>query len=160
MPINAIKHRHRYTAAILALACVCLLGYTGTLRADNLIEVEETFFRLTFDETTHSYRKTPVDTARPGDLIELQITATNTGETTVRNLELINTVPGGRSELVEGSFQLDESIGEYRLSPNDERFFPPSADIPPEQINYVQWLIYELPPGESATLSYRLRLLP
>lgn len=140
------------------LAWLCLLSFSTQSWAENRIEVVETFYRLTFDEELNAYRKTAIDTARPGDLIELRITATNIGQTTARDIELINSVPKGNAELIPDSFSLDEANSEYRLSPNDERFFPPNADIPPESIRYVQWLIFELKPGQSSELSYRLRL--
>lgn len=135
------------------LLCWPLLGL-----AENRIEVTETFYSLTFDEDSRTYQRIAIDTARPGDLVELRISATNIGDSVAHDVELINTVPTGRSELVPGSFEVEDGSGEFRLSRNGDTFFPPSVEMPPEQVRYVQWLIYELEAGTSAELSYRLRI--
>lgn len=153
-----VRNRFQPKQALFALMWLCLLSAPLAALAENKIEVEETFFRLTFDEETKSYQKIAIETARPGDLIELRIQATNIGESSAKNVELVNTLPGGISKLVEDSFDLDDAVGEYRLSRTGKTFFPPTAEIPPQEIRYVQWLIYQIDPGESTHLSYRIRI--
>lgn len=144
---------------ITALTLIALASSASA--QDNLIEVDEQFYRLSYDIESGEYRRTPVDEARPGELLELLITATNTGSRTARNLDLINSVPtddAGRSLLVAGSFRVDESIGEFRLSRNGQTFFPASVDMAAEEVRFVQWLIFSLPPGEQVEFSYRLSI--
>lgn len=151
----------KYSLMSLVTA-LSLLALASTVSAEeNLIEVDEQFYRLSYHIDSGEYRRVPVDEARPGELLELLITATNRGNQTARNLDLVNSVPtddAGRSLLVAGSFRVDESLGEFRLSRNGETFFPAGVDMAAEDVRFVQWLIFSLPPGEQVEFSYRLSI--
>lgn len=139
-------------ALLIALLFLALPGW-----GENRIAVGETFYQLTQDDDGR-YQRREVDQVRPGTLVELVVTATNAGATTARNVELVNTLPGGRASLVADSFRVDDNLAEYRVSPSGETWFPPSVEMPAAEIRYVQWLILTLLPGQSTELSYRLRI--
>lgn len=137
-------------------AFLCLLSIGAA--AESQIEVKETFYRLTKAEGDTNFTRTEIIEARPGDLLELEVEAVNIGTQTLTDLLLVNTVPSGGAQLIEGSFKLDGHVGEFRLSRNGNTFFPAGVDMPADEIGYIQWLIYSLPAGERAVLSYRLRV--
>ncbi|WP_169579612.1 DUF11 domain-containing protein [Saccharospirillum impatiens] len=148
-------NRTRYTRLWL-VSLLCLISF-GTI-AESQIEVKETFYRLTKAEGDANFNRAEIIEARPGDLLELEVEAVNTGTQTLTDLLLVNTVPTGGAQLIEGSFKLDGRDGEFRLSRNGNTFFPAGVDMPANEIGYIQWLIYSLPAGERAVLSYRLRV--
>lgn len=145
------KHTRLWLITVL-----CLISF-GAL-AESQIEVKETFYRLTKAEGDTNFNRTEIAEARPGDLLELEVVAVNIGTQTLTDLLLVNTVPTGGAQLIEGSFKLDGRDGEFRLSRNGNTFFPAGVDMPANEIGYIQWLIYSLPVGERAILSYRLRV--
>lgn len=145
------KHTRLWLVTVL-----CLLS-VGAL-AESQIEVKETFYRLTKAEGDTNFNRAEITEARPGDLLELEVVAVNIGTQTLTDLLLVNTVPTGGAQLIEGSFKLDGRDGEFRLSRNGNTFFPAGVDMPANEIGYIQWLIYSLPAGERAVLSYRLRV--
>lgn len=145
------KHLRIWLAAFL-----CLLSIGAV--AESQIEVKETFYRLTKADDDTNFSRTETTEARPGDLLELEVEAVNIGTQTLTDLLLVNTVPTGGAQLIEGSFKLDGRDGEFRLSRNGNTFFPAGVDMPADEIGYIQWLIYSLPAGEKAVLSYRLRV--
>jgi hypothetical protein len=135
---------------------LCLLSLNAV--AESQIEVKETFYRLTRADGDAGFNRTVIKDARPGDLLELEVEAINIGSQELTDLLLVNTVPAGGARLIEDSFNLDGREGEFRLSRNGNTFFPAGVDMPADEIGYVQWLIYSLPAGERAVLSYRLRV--
>ncbi|WP_127555504.1 DUF11 domain-containing protein [Saccharospirillum alexandrii] len=145
------KHPRLWLVTLLCLISV------GAL-AESQIEVKETFYRLTKAEGDTNFNRAEITEARPGDLLELEVEAVNTGNQTLTDLLLVNTVPTGGAQLIEGSFKLDGRDGEFRLSRNGNTFFPAGVEMPANEIGYIQWLIYSLPAGERAVLSYRLRV--
>ncbi|MHA7878492.1 MAG: hypothetical protein ACX931_01780 [Saccharospirillum sp.] len=160
MPI-AVTITQRTGRLLRGLILVVIALAWPTWASDNLIEIDEQFYRLSYDIDSGEYRRTPVEEARPGELLELRISAVNRGTGTARNLDLVNSVPtdsSGRSLLVAQSFRIDESLGEFRLSSNGETFFPAGVEMPAEEVRFVQWLIYALPAGEQVEFSYRLSI--
>lgn len=145
------KHARLWLVTLLCLFSV------GAL-AESQIEVKETFYRLTKSEGDTNFNRAEITEARPGDLLELEVEAVNIGNQTLTDLLLVNTVPTGGAQLIEGSFKLDGRDGEFRLSRNGNTFFPAGVEMPANEIGYIQWLIYSLPAGERAVLSYRLRV--
>ncbi|WP_394169231.1 hypothetical protein [Saccharospirillum alexandrii] len=145
------KHARLWLVSLLCLISV------GAL-AESQIEVKETFYRLTKAEGDTNFNRAEITEARPGDLLELEVEAVNIGNQTLTDLLLVNTVPTGGAQLIEGSLKLDGRDGEFRLSRNGNTFFPAGVEMPANEIGYIQWLIYSLPAGERAVLSYRLRV--
>ncbi|WP_320824668.1 hypothetical protein [Reinekea sp.] len=124
----------------------------------NVVEVTESFYKLVFDETTNLYRRTATSDARPGDLIELVITAVNQSDQTVEEVELINSVPAGPIQLIGDSFQWDPSTSLYRISRNGQTFFQADAELDPSDIHFIQWVIFSLEPTQSLQLAYRIQI--
>lgn len=139
--------------ALLLLLCLPLVA-----TAENKIELTENFFKLTFNEESGVYTKEEVEAVKPGDLVELDIKATNIGGNVAKNVELVNTVPTGSAQMVDGSITVDQHLAEVRLSRDGDTYFPAAVEIPAEDIRYVKWVIYELEPAASLSLSYRLRV--
>lgn len=122
------------------------------------INVDEVFYSLVLDPSTNRYSRTPTTQAKPGDLIELVITATNNSNTTITNAELVNSVPTGPIDLLVDSFDTDLARSLYRYSTNGTSFFPTDSTIDPDKIRYIQWFIFSLEPNESLEFSYRLQI--
>ena len=128
--------------------------------AVNLIDVSETFFRLTFNEDTNTYQRTLTTEAKTGDLIEIVVTAVNAGDNRAIDIELVNSIPYGPVRLVDGSFKTNALNGLYRISRNGKDFFPSDAGIDSSEIRFIQWVIFELDPDEAAEFKYRIRINP
>lgn len=124
----------------------------------NVVNVSETFFQLVRDAETDTLVRQPTNEASPGDLIEIVIQATNASDEPVTDVELTNSVPKGPVTLLRDSFQTDLNNGLYRLSRNGSDFFPAEADLEAADINFLQWLIFKLEPGESEQFSYRIQI--
>ncbi|WP_287438718.1 hypothetical protein, partial [Reinekea sp.] len=126
----------------------------------NVVEVSESFYRLVLDDTGQGFNRVATAEARPGDLIELVISAVNQSDQTLEDIELINSVPSGAIQLLADSFQWDPSKGLYRISRDGETFFQADADLDPADIHFIQWLIFSLRPAESLQLAYRIQIDP
>lgn len=126
----------------------------------NVVEVSESFYRLVWDDADQGFRREATSEARPGELIELVISAVNLSDQALADIELINSVPSGPLRLLTDSFQWDASKGLYRISRDGETFFPADAELDPADIHFIQWLIFSLRPAESLHLAYRLQLDP
>ena len=126
----------------------------------NVVEVSESFYRLVLDDTGQGFKRVATAEARPGDLIELVISAVNQSDQTLEDIELINSVPSGAIQLLADSFQWDPSKGLYRISRDGETFFQADADLDPADIHFIQWLIFSLRPAESLQLAYRIQIDP
>jgi uncharacterized repeat protein (TIGR01451 family) len=124
----------------------------------NVVNVAEVFYKLDFNAETNIYTRSRTQEAGPGDLIELVITATNSSDEAVTDVEMVNTVPTGPIDLLTDSFETNLTQSLYRFSRNGKDFFPADADIDPALIGYVQWLIFNLEPNESIDLKYRIRI--
>ncbi|MEJ2072538.1 MAG: hypothetical protein P8X79_03645 [Reinekea sp.] len=125
---------------------------------ENTVEVSEQFYKLTRDTDTGAYRRIVASEAHPGDLIELVVTAVNTGDYEATNLLLTNTVPLGPIQMLRESITINEDQGLYRLSRNGSDFFPKDTELDDNTIRYIQWLIFKMPPNKTFELSYRLRI--
>jgi len=124
----------------------------------NVIEVNESFFRLKLNEENGSYARFSTNEARPGDLIELVVNAQNKSDEVVKDVEMVNSIPEGPIQLLANSFKIDTERSLYRISRDGETFFPAEAELDPSEIRFVQWVIYSLQPGEEIQLSYRIKI--
>lgn len=124
----------------------------------NVVNVGETFYRLVLNNETNVYTRTETNEARPGDLIEIVISAVNASDERVADVELINTVPQGPLRLVENSFQTDLTNSLYRISRNGETFFPADAGLDANSIQFIQWVIFSLEPNQQIDFKYRIRI--
>ena len=124
----------------------------------DIVEVSERFFRLTPDAQNNGYQRTATSEAKPGDLIELVITAVNTSPVTVNDVEMVNSVPKGPVSFLRNSIAIDEGKSLYRLSRNGTDFFPADAPLQASSIGYIQWLIFSLAPNERTEMRYRIKV--
>lgn len=122
------------------------------------VEVDETFYRLIRNRSTQELERRAATQARPGDLIELVVRATNNSDDVVRNVELNNTLPNGPITLLRESINTDESKSAYRISRNGQTFFPADAPLNAAEIRFIQWVIVQLNPQETLELSYRFEI--
>jgi uncharacterized repeat protein (TIGR01451 family) len=124
----------------------------------NYVNVSESFYRLTFNSETNIYTREATNEAKPGDLIEIVITAVNASDETVTDVEMINTIPAGPLQLLANSFKTNERKSLYLLSRNGQDFFPSDIEFAAEEIRFIQWLVLSLAPGESIDFSYRIQI--
>lgn len=127
-----------------------------TSQAVNVVNVSEAFYLLTYNEATASYSREPTGKAKPGDLVEIVVTAVNASTQRVSDIELVNSVPQAPAQLVADSLSTNLQRSLYRVSRNGQSFFPADAEIDPASIGFIQWLIFSLAPGEQLQLSYRM----
>ncbi|EAR08487.1 hypothetical protein [Reinekea blandensis] len=126
----------------------------------NVVNVSETFFRVTTDPETGSETRTATQEAKPGDLIEIVIAANNASDETLRDVELTNVVPSGPVQLLLDTIDTNFNNGLYRLSRNGSDFFPAEAELDADTVGFIQWVIFSLPAGETATFRYRIQINP
>ena len=126
----------------------------------NVVNVSETFFRVTADPDTGAETRTATQEAKPGDLIEIVIAATNASDETLRDVELTNVVPSGPVQLRLDTIDTNLNNGLYRLSRNGTDFFPAEAELDANTVRFIQWVIFSLPAGETATFRYRIQINP
>lgn len=124
----------------------------------NYVNVSESFFRLNFNAETNIYTREATNEAKPGDLIEIVITAVNASDETVKDVEMINTIPSGPLKLLSDSFKTNERKSLFLLSRNGQDFFPSDVEFAAEEIRFIQWLVLTLEPGESIDFSYRIQI--
>lgn len=125
----------------------------------NVISVSENFFKLRpLNSAEGSFERVQTNEARPGDLIELVITANNESDERLTQVSLVNTVPQGPVSFLKETVNFDIERGTYFISRNGDSYFPGNTDIPAEEVNFLQWVINELAPGETLTLSYRIQI--
>jgi uncharacterized repeat protein (TIGR01451 family) len=124
----------------------------------NVVDVTESFYKLVFNDETNIYTRSETSEAKPGDLIELVITATNQSDETVSDVEMTNTVPTGPILLLTESFETNLTQSLFRVSRNGKDFFPSDAQLEAGSIRYIQWVILTLAPGESLDFKYRIQI--
>ncbi|TCS41433.1 hypothetical protein [Reinekea marinisedimentorum] len=135
-----------------------ITGITQSAVKVNVVEVNETFYKLTFDPESNIYQRKQITEAKPGDLIELVISAENKSDSVLTDIELVNLVPEGPVQLLLDSIRTNEEDGQYRVSRDGKTYFPADADFDPEDINFIQWVIYSMQPGDTHELAYRISI--
>jgi hypothetical protein len=163
-----MKPATRLALAIAALltASICFAETSSTMGDKNsaantkvnVVELTETFYKLKFDPETNSYQRQAITEAKPGDLIELVIRAENQSDVILKNTELINFVPEGPVNVLLDSIVMDNEAGQYRVSRDGKTYFPTDAQINSDDINFIQWVIYSMQPGDIQELTYRIAI--
>lgn len=111
----------------------------------------------------------PTTEARPGDVIEYQVTYHNTGKQPARQVAATLPVPDGGMAYQDGS----ASPGAFQASVDGVHFSAPplkreivrdghrvSESVPPAEYRFLRWNIGDLAPGQSQTVHARMRLAP
>ena len=124
----------------------------------NVIEVTERYYLLEFDAASNAYLKSITQEANPGDLIEIEVTATNKSDESVKEVEMVNTLPTGPVEFLKDSVTLDSERGFYSISVTGETYFPPDTEIEAKDIRYIKWQIFSLGINDTLRLSYQIKI--
>lgn len=108
-----------------------------------------------------------VTEARPGDVIEYQVTYRNTGTTPAKQVHATLPVPPGGMAYLEGS----AVPAEIQASADGEQFAPTplkrnvmrngklvSETVPPSEYRALRWRLGDLAPGQTVIVSARMRL--
>jgi uncharacterized repeat protein (TIGR01451 family) len=122
----------------------------------NIVEINEFYYLLEYDEESETYLRALTQEAEPGDLVEIEIIATNRSDEIVKEVEMVNTIPAGPTSFQRDSVRLDTEQGFYRISSTGKTFFSPDAEIASEDIRFLKWQIFSLGVGDTLTLSYRI----
>ncbi|MFQ3231106.1 hypothetical protein [Reinekea sp.] len=126
----------------------------------NLVEINEFYYLLEYDEGSGTYLRSLTQEAKPGDLIEIEIIATNLSDEIVEEVEMVNTIPTGPVSFIPDSVKLDSKRGFYRISSTGQTFFSPETEIAAADINFIKWQIFALGISDTLTLSYQIKISP
>ncbi|HEX7022489.1 MAG TPA: hypothetical protein VF171_06505 [Trueperaceae bacterium] len=119
---------------------------------------------VTGEDGNKQEKFTQATTARPGQVVEYRVSATNTGETTLPagTVEIIGPVPQG-THYLEGSAtpSSEQRLTEFSADGGQSWSEPPvlvNGEVAkPESYTAVRWtLLSDLEPGKSATFVYRV----
>ncbi len=124
----------------------------------NVVDVSEKFFKLTIDESNNLYSRAETTEAKPGDLIELEITAVNSSDVSLNNIDITNSIVSGPVDFVSGSIRTDEASSLFRVSRNGTDYFPADAQKSLPTVSHIQWVIFSLEPNEQIKLYYRVKI--
>jgi uncharacterized repeat protein (TIGR01451 family) len=111
----------------------------------------------------------PADEARPKDVLEYRVTYTNTGETTLRNVIVVDPVPVGTEYVVRSATRPQEGAVEFSIDGGKSYHVWPirikklTADgkevdalATPDMVTHIQWTIAnDFKPETEVTFSYR-----
>jgi len=109
---------------------------------------------------------------RPGDIIQYTLTATNHGTQPAHNVEIIDPIPKGTEYVLDSAsgegvtlsysidggriYQSPPVFSDFRLADGAIEKRP----APASRYTHVKWLVTQpLPPGASATVTLRVRVL-
>lgn len=126
----------------------------------NLVEINEFYYLLEYDEDSGTYLRSLTQEAKPGDLIEIEIIAKNLSDEVVEEVEMVNTIPTGPVTFIPESVKLDSARGFYRISATGQTFFSPETEIAPSDIRFIKWQIFALGISDTLTLSYQIKITP
>lgn len=156
---------NRIASAIVMWAL--LLWATSAFTAEpNQVEVNLHAFQVVAGAKD---KLVPATEARPGDVIEYQVTYRNPGKTPAHQVNATLPVPPGGMAYLEGSAapaSLQASVDGIHYAP------PPltrdvvragrrvSETVPPAEYRFLRWTLGDLPAGQSVTVSARMRLAP
>lgn len=124
----------------------------------NIIEVNERYYLLEYDAASDSFLRSITQEANPGDLIEIEITATNKSDEVVKEVEMVNSIPTGPVEFIKDSITFDEDRGFYSISKTGQTFFAPETEIDAVDINFIKWQVFSLGINDTLRLSYRIKI--
>lgn len=143
-----------------------LLFWTGiAFAADpNAVEVTLHAFQVKADQ---GGKLVPTTEARPGDVIEYQVTYRNPGKGAAHQVAATLPVPGGGMAYQDGS----ASPGALQASLDGVHYAPPplrrevvregkrvTETVPPTEYRFLRWNLGDLAAGRSITVSARMRL--
>lgn len=124
----------------------------------DVVEVIESFYRVQYDADTGQFVRRQTLEARPGDIIEVVVSAVNKSDVAVQDIQMVHSLPRGPVSLLEDSISIDQDAGAYRVSQTGVTFFPPEAEVPAANIRFIEWQLLYIGVNETQTLSYRIQI--
>jgi uncharacterized repeat protein (TIGR01451 family) len=148
----------------LLLWTLLLIG-TRTFAADD--QVSATLHAFQVITSGNTVKLVPTTQANPGDVIEYQVTYRNNGTTPARQVLATLPVPEGGMAYLDGT-----ATPAALMASLDGKTFAPaplkrefvrngrrqSETVPTSEYRFLRWDLGELAPGQSVTVSSRMRL--
>ena len=111
----------------------------------------------------------PADEARPKDVLEYRLTYANTGETTLRNVTVVDPVPLGTEYIVQTATRPNEGSVEFSIDAGKTYHAWPirimkqtasgeevEVEATPDMVTHIRWIIENnFEPESEITFSYR-----
>lgn len=150
----------------LLLLCTLALVAGATFAADG-DQVGATLHAFQVVGAGKDARLVPTTQANPGDVIEYQVTYKNDGTAPAKQVLATLPVPAGGMVYIDGSASpaaLQASLDGKTFAPaplkrefvrNGRRQTEP---VPPSEYRFLRWDLGELAPGQSVTVTSRMRL--
>lgn len=155
---------YRFFCALLTL--FTLGGATAFAAEPDQVEVALHAFQVVSAE---GGKRVPATVARPGDVIEYQITYRNAGRAPARRVAATLPVPDGGMAYLDGS----AAPGPFQASLDGVHYAAPPLrrevvrdgrrlveTVPPADYRFLRWNLGDLAPNQTATVVARMRLAP
>jgi uncharacterized repeat protein (TIGR01451 family) len=156
---------HKIVKTLLAWTLLLCAG--GAFAADaGQVEVTLRAFQV---NPAMGYKLVPTVEARPGDVIEYQVTYRNPAKTAARQVAATLPVPADGMAYLDGT----ASPGALQASLDGVHFAPTplkrevmregkrvSETVPPSEYKFLRWNLGDLAAGQQITVSARMRLAP
>jgi uncharacterized repeat protein (TIGR01451 family) len=111
----------------------------------------------------------PADEARPQDILEYRVTYANTGETTLRNVTIVDPVPVGTEYIVRSATRPNEGAVEFsidggktyhswpiRIKKKDAKGKEVEVEATPDMVSHIRWIMAsDFEPETEITFTYR-----
>lgn len=166
--MSQLSKLRRLSWALLSVFLV-IPALPAAAQSASAIKVDLALFELMRDEQGRESFQ-PADRVKPGDTVEYRAAYRNTSNRSLRKVVATLPVP------INAMAYLPDSAkpGGVQVSLDGEHFAAPPLfrnvtlpdgrkarrEVPPGEYRYLRWVIDELPPQSSATLTARMQLLP
>jgi len=111
----------------------------------------------------------PADEARPKDILEYRVTYTNTGESTLRNVTVVDPVPVGTEYIIRSATRPNEGAVEFSIDGGESYHVWPirirkrttdgevvEVEATPDMVTHIRWIVAsDFEPETEITFSYR-----
>lgn len=167
--IDSIAHRERGNDMInklIALLFGAMLLWTSIACAADPGQVDVTLHAFQV-VAAQGGKLVPITEARPGDVIEYQVTYRNSGHTTARQVGATLPVPPGGMAYLDGS----ASPGAFQVSLDGVHYATPPLKrevlrdgrrvietVAPAEYRFLRWNLGDLAAGQALTVGARMRL--
>jgi uncharacterized repeat protein (TIGR01451 family) len=149
-------------ASVLAMWTLLLWATQAFAAEPNQVDVALHAFQVAAQD-----KLVPATEARPGDVIEYQVTYHNTSKAAAKHVDATLPVPPGGLAYLEGSAKpatlLASVDGKQFAAPPLKREVKRDGrtvieTIPPAEYRFLRWSLGDLAAGQSVTVSARMRL--
>lgn len=161
-PLRAI-----FITALVTILCTPLAALAGQGTLTGNVEAHRV---VTADNGREVYL--PADEARPKDVIEYRLTYTNGGETTLRNVTVVDPVPVGTEYIVDTAARPHEGVVEFSVDDGETYHTWPilikkttadgkeiEVEATPDMVTHIRWTVAnDLEPETAITFTYRAKV--